>query len=67
MDLTAFTTKHRTGEYFYCGTPEKLSAADARAHLIQNPFAPRFFQGQAVPITLFLVGPLGAVFLKGPR
>jgi hypothetical protein len=42
-----------------------LSAANASAHLIRNPFAPRFFQGQAVPITLFLVGPLGAVFLKG--
>jgi hypothetical protein len=42
-----------------------LSAADASAHLIQNPFARRFFQGQAVPITLILVALLGAVFLKG--
>jgi hypothetical protein len=42
-----------------------LSAADASAHLILNTFAPRFFQGQAVPITLFLVALLGAVFLKG--
>jgi ABC-type multidrug transport system fused ATPase/permease subunit len=42
-----------------------LSAADASAHLIQNPLVPRFFQGQAVPITLFLVALLGAVFLKG--
>src|SRR6202171_158605 len=42
-----------------------LSAAYASAHLIQNPFAPRVFQGQAVPITLFLVALLGAVFLKG--
>ena len=42
-----------------------LSAADASAHLIQNPFAPRFFQGQAVPITLILVALLGAMFLKG--
>jgi len=42
-----------------------LSAADASAHLIQNPFAPHFFQGQPVPITLFLVALLGAVFLKG--
>jgi len=32
-----------------------LSAADASAHLIQNPFAPQFLQGQPVPITLFLV------------
>jgi hypothetical protein len=42
-----------------------LSAADASAHLIQNPFAPRFFQGQSVLITLFLIALLGAVFLKG--
>jgi hypothetical protein len=42
-----------------------LSAADASAHLMQNPFAPHFFQGQPVPITLFLVALLGAVFLKG--
>jgi hypothetical protein len=42
-----------------------LSAADASAHLIQNPFAPHFLHGQSVPITLFLVALLGAVFLKG--
>jgi len=42
-----------------------LSAADASAHLIQNPFTPRFLHGQSVPITLFLVALLGAVFLKG--
>jgi hypothetical protein len=42
-----------------------LSAADASAHLIQNPFTPHFFHGQSVPITLFLVALLGAVFLKG--
>ena len=42
-----------------------LSAADASAHLIQNPFAPNFFHGQPVPMTLFLVALLGAVFLKG--
>ena len=42
-----------------------LSAADASAHLIENPFAPHFFHGQPVPITLFLVALLGAVFLKG--
>src|SRR5438270_1201377 len=29
-----------------------LSAADATAHLIENPFAPTFFHSQAVPITL---------------
>jgi hypothetical protein len=42
-----------------------LSAADASAHLIENPFTPRFLHGQSVPITLFLVALLGAVFLKG--
>jgi hypothetical protein len=42
-----------------------LSAADASAHLIQNPFTPHLFHGQSVPITLFLVALLGAVFLKG--
>ena len=42
-----------------------LSAADASAHLIQNPFTPHFLHGQSVPITLFLVALLGAVFLKG--
>jgi hypothetical protein len=47
-----------------------LSAADARAHLIQNPFAPHFFQGQSVPITLFLVALLGVTrcrFHPGPE
>ena len=42
-----------------------LSAADASAHLIENPFTPHFFHGQSVPITLFLVALLGAMFLKG--
>jgi hypothetical protein len=42
-----------------------LSAADASAHLIQNPFAPQFLHDQSVPITLLLVALLGAVFLKG--
>jgi hypothetical protein len=42
-----------------------LSAADATAHLVENPFAPHFLRGQAVPITLVLVALLGAVFLKG--
>jgi hypothetical protein len=42
-----------------------LSAADASAHLIQNPFTPHLFHGQSVPITLSLVALLGAVFLKG--
>ena len=42
-----------------------LSSADASAHLIENPLTPHVFHGQSVPITLFLVALLGAVFLKG--
>jgi hypothetical protein len=44
-----------------------LSAADASAHAIENPFAPSWFHGNEVGITLFLVAVLGAVFLKGFR
>ena len=42
-----------------------LSAADATAHVLENPFAPQFLHGQQVVVTLVLVGLLGAVFLKG--
>ncbi len=42
-----------------------LSAADATAHLIQNPFAPSFLHGQQIILTLALVAILGIVFLKG--
>jgi hypothetical protein len=42
-----------------------LSAADASAHLIENPFTPHFLHGQSVLITIFLIALLGAVFLKG--
>ena len=42
-----------------------LSAADATAHLIENPFAPHFLHGQHVGVTLFLIALLGGVFLKG--
>jgi hypothetical protein len=42
-----------------------LSAADASAHAIENPFAPGWFQGNEVLITLFLIALLGAVFLRG--
>ncbi|MCG2623170.1 amino acid transporter [Arthrobacter sp. I2-34] len=44
-----------------------LSAADATAHAIQNPFAPGWLQGQNVPVTLFLLALLAAVFLRGFR
>ncbi|HAG60382.1 MAG TPA: amino acid transporter [Arthrobacter bacterium] len=42
-----------------------LSAADATAHLIQNPVAPGWLQGQNVLVTLFLLALLAAVFLRG--
>ena len=42
-----------------------LSAADATAHAIENPFAPSWFQGNEVAITLLLVALLGGVFLRG--
>lgn len=42
-----------------------LSAADATAHIIENPFVPQFLHGQNVAITLLLVALLGAVFLRG--
>jgi hypothetical protein len=42
-----------------------LSAADATAHIIENPYVPDFFKSQTIPITLLLVLLLGAVFLKG--
>jgi hypothetical protein len=42
-----------------------LSAADATAHAIENPFAPSWFQGNEVAITLVLIALLGGVFLRG--
>src|SRR4029079_2529961 len=42
-----------------------LSAADATAHIVENPFAPRFLHGHEVILTLALVGLMGAAFLKG--
>ncbi|MDI2034694.1 amino acid transporter [Paenarthrobacter nitroguajacolicus] len=42
-----------------------LSAADATAHLIQNPVMPSWLQGQNVLVTLFLLALLAAVFLRG--
>ncbi|MFF2032127.1 amino acid transporter [Arthrobacter sp. NPDC058192] len=42
-----------------------LSAADATAHAIENPFAPAWMQGQNVAVTLFLLALLAAVFLRG--
>ena len=42
-----------------------LSAADASAHVLENPFAPHWFEGHAVLITLVFLAALGAVFLRG--
>lgn len=42
-----------------------LSAADASAHVVENPHVPEWMHGQQLWITLFLVALLGAVFLKG--
>ncbi|AVH73590.1 amino acid permease [Nostoc sp. 'Lobaria pulmonaria (5183) cyanobiont'] len=44
-----------------------LSAADATAHIIENPLTPNWFHNQTIAITLILVALLGAVFLKGFR
>ncbi len=41
-----------------------LSAADATAHIIENPFTPTLLKHQ-VGITLVLVAFLGAIFLRG--
>ncbi len=41
-----------------------LSAADATAHIVENPFT-SFMHGYEIPVTLFLIALLGAVFLKG--
>jgi hypothetical protein len=42
-----------------------LSAADATAHLIENPNLRTYLTGHQVLITLFLLALLGAVFLRG--
>jgi hypothetical protein len=43
-----------------------LSAADAAAHVIHNPFAPPWMD-HPVPVTLVMLAILGGVFLKGFR
>ena len=42
-----------------------LSAADASAHAVENPYAPAGLDSHLVVITLVLLGALGAVFLRG--
>jgi hypothetical protein len=41
-----------------------LSAADATAHIIENPFTPQLFKHQ-LGVTIVLVVLLGAIFLRG--
>ncbi len=41
-----------------------LSAADAAAHFVHNPYTPHTLQNQ-MNVTLFLLAILGAIFLKG--
>lgn len=43
-----------------------LSAADATAHIIENPFVPAWMDHQ-LAVTLVLLAALGAVFLRGFR
>jgi len=43
-----------------------LSAADATAHFIHNPYTPHALQNQ-MAVTLFLLAVLGGIFLKGFR
>jgi hypothetical protein len=42
-----------------------LSAADATAHIIENPLVHEWAKGSEVAITLVLIALLGAVFLRG--
>jgi hypothetical protein len=41
-----------------------LSAADAAAHIVENPLVPSWLQ-HPIPVTLVLLVALGAIFLKG--
>ncbi|TYB48006.1 amino acid transporter [Actinomadura chibensis] len=42
-----------------------LSAADATAHLLHNPFVPDVMAGWQIPVTLILIAALGGIFLVG--
>jgi amino acid transporter len=42
-----------------------LSSADATVHILENPYAPPFLEGQAVIITVAMLLVLGGIFLLG--
>ncbi len=42
-----------------------LSAADATAHIVENPLVPHWFEGQEVWVTFALITGLGIVFFRG--
>lgn len=44
-----------------------LSAADATAHIVENPLVPSFIHHEKIAITLVLIALLAAVFLRGFR
>ncbi len=44
-----------------------LSAADATAHIVENPFTPDLLRGHKVIVTLALIAILGSIFIKGFR
>lgn len=44
-----------------------LSAADATAHIVENPIVPHLLLDSRVAVTIFILSILGAVFLKGFR
>jgi hypothetical protein len=42
-----------------------LSAADSAVHVLENPFSPAWLEHHQIGVTLFLIGLLAAVFLRG--
>ncbi len=44
-----------------------LSAADATAHIVQNPIIPESWRHHRIEVTFVLIGLLGALFLRGFR
>jgi len=44
-----------------------MSAADATAHIVENPWVPRSLEHHPIAVTLVLIAILGLIFLKGFR